>query len=454
MTTEDTANRVSHREYRERDVAENGRSGRKGISQKIAALFLCVFGVLCAFSPLLNATVLPNPEFRDEDGDGVPDGWKLETFILENFRGVNCLSMRFERHSDAPLKGSASTVFNGPEGFYRVTIEYLDESDGVSKGKFLVNDEILRIWDFDNTFRDYWREEVLENVALKPGDKIAFWGQDNPSEYCRVRAIRIEPTPTPPSAIELEERNNPPQVENREFGPLVALRDARDVSAMARWPEYQPLIATRSPVLLLKKSGEEADVELTMNKPHSLEYSVRQHEVSTSAKTLGDGAQGDVLLEGELPFDVAAPLTTIPLPEEAGGMLELRLPQGRIQSDSPHVLLTQTAAAEQRRGGASGAFYFFVPKGTTAFGVGAYSSGRTVEVTLYAPDRSLVTKMDVKATDTLGLPVRVKPGQDDGIWTLIVSGVSPTIRLVGVPPYLATHPSLLLVPKESVEAKP
>ncbi len=393
--------------------------------------------------------MLANPDFADADGDGIPDGWAIKTYILEDFTGTRCLSMKFSRHSDMPLEGEASTTFEGPEGFYRVTISYLDEFDGVSKAKFLVNEQLLRVWNFDSTFGDVWRDEVIENVALKPGDRITFRGRDNPSEYCRIRSIHVEPSPNPPTAIELEEQRNPPLIEEKDFGPLVALRDVRDLSAEKRRPEFRPLFSGRNAsILVLKKAGEEAALELEIDRPKNPQYSVVYHGTAAT----GRDQTGTPIAQGDLLFDENDSTATISLPTDKEGLFQVTGPTTYLAGDPPpHVLLAQASAGEKNRGGATGGFYFFVPRGTKAFGIGAYSTGnRTAEVTVHAPDGSLVTQMDVPKDAPQGIPIRVRPGQDDAIWTLNVSGIAPLIRLSGIPPYLATHPRYLLVPKETV----
>ncbi len=422
---------------------QNGRFLRK-------ALPILPLASLCL--PLLTASaMLANPDFTDSDGDGIPDGWELKTYILEDFKGIRCLSMKFPRDSKSPLEGEASTMFEGPEGFYQVRISYLDEFDGVSKAKLLVNGEVRWIWNFDNTFGDVWREEVIENVELKPGDRITFRGRDNPSEYCRIRSIRVDPSPNPPTAIELEERRNPPDIAEKDYGPLVALRDVRDLSSYKRRPEYRPLLSDRgSPLLVLKKAGEEAELKVAIYRPKNPRYKVTYH----GAAATGRDQTATPVAEGDLPFDEIDSSATISLPVHEEGLFEVRGPTGYVTGDPPHVLLAQAAAGEKNRGEATGGFYFFVPRGTTAFGIGAHCMGDYIaEVTIYAPDGSLVTQMDVPKGSPQGIPIRVREGQDDAIWALNVSGVAPVIRLSGIPPYLATHPRHLLVPAECVAEK-
>lgn len=74
------------------------------------------------------SAMLPNPDFADHDGNGIPDGWEVKTFVMETFgKKIPCLSMKFQRDTDRPLEGEISTKFEGPAGFYRVRISYLDD---------------------------------------------------------------------------------------------------------------------------------------------------------------------------------------------------------------------------------------------------------------------------------------------------------------------------------------
>ena len=389
-----------------------------------------------------------NPDLADQDGDGQPDGWEVEKFIIEDFRGTKCIGMKFPRKDKSAMQGRVTTVFEGPEGFYRVTVSYLDEKDGVSKGKLLVNDQVVRIWNFDGTFGDCWRDEVVENVELKPGDKLTFLGRDNPSEFCRVRSIRVEPSPEPPTAQELEERRNPPVIEEKSYGPLVALRDHRDLSAEESRPEYRPRIVSGSPILALKNAGQSADLALEVERSkRPAVYSSGNHGLTSTGRDPIDFA----VMDTDLPYDPVTLAAKINLPRDEGGLFEVRGPNAFWSASVPHVMPVQSREGDPRSGAGSGGYYFYVPAGTTAFGVGAYCNGPYIgEVTVRAPDGTLVTRMDVPKDAAQGVPIRVRPGQDNGVWSLNVEGVSPKIRLCGVPPYVATHPRHLLVPQECV----
>jgi hypothetical protein len=389
------------------------------------------------------AGLISNPAFLDANADGKPEGWEIKTYVIETNRGTRCLSMKILRKDKSSLIGQASTIFQGPEGYYRVTVSYLDEKDGVSKAKLLVNGAVIHIWDFDGTFGDCWRDEVVENVALKPGDTLLFWGRDSPSEYCRIRSITVAPSPTPPTLQEIEEREHPPVVPETVYGPLVSLGQFRDLSAEDKRPEYRPLIM--GPMLFLGKGREKTELELTLNQPRDPRYSLAYLGPEATGREKGE----PLVADAELAYDPGTDVAVIRPPSEKPGLYSIRGPNGYWASDVPHVLAVETQPKDNLRSGGTGPFYFFVPKGTKAFGVGGYSNGGYIaEVAVRAPDGSLVTKRDVPHESPQGILIRVRPGQDDRAWSVTVSGVSPRIRLCGVPPYLATHPRYLLVPRE------
>ncbi|NUN94102.1 MAG: hypothetical protein HUU04_10025 [Verrucomicrobiae bacterium] len=414
------------------------------------------FAIACAFllfgvgrGAAAAAEMLPNPTLEDRDGDGKPDGWEIKTYVIEKFRNVSCLSMKIPRKDKSSKIGEATTVFSGPEGWYRVTVRYLDESDGISKGKLLVNDKIVHIWDFDGTFGDCWRDEVIENVELKPGDKLTFWGRDSPSEYCRIRSISVVPSPKPPTAEEIAELRTPPEIPDVDFGPLVALRDYRDLSADEDRPEYRPLVF-RGPVLFLASGRGKTSLELTLNQPRDPKYTLFYH----GPLSTGRDKAAPLIQDEPLPYDPGTQIAVIRPPGAEAGLYEVRAAQGYWSSETPHVFAVEARARDSVVGAGHGSFYFFVPKGARAFEVGAWCYGGYVaEVTLHAPDGTLVTRMDVPEKAPEGLLIRVRPGQDDRAWSVSFTGVTPRIRLRGVPPYLATHPRHLLVPKECVAPK-
>ncbi len=395
----------------------------------------------------LAAAGITNPTFADTDGDGLPDGWELKTFILEKQKKDRppCLSMKMPRKDNSSFTGEATTVFAGEPGFYRISVGYLDESDGISKAKLLVNGQVRHVWNFDGTFADCWREEVVENVELKPGDKITIWGRDNPSEYCRIASCTVTPSPTPPTAAQIAELRTPPEIVSWQPGPLAVLAAQRDMSGTARQPQYSPNIISGG-IRFLSRGNEKVSFTITFRQaPKTPAYSLIYYGSDGSGLD-----KGSLLLENQPLTPGAGGETTLVATTGEAGLYGLEVKAGNfsLETDVPHVFPAPVGNRPHQLLRANGTFYFFVPAGVKAFGIGAFPNGGYIgEVTIRTPDGELVTRMDVPAGAPAGVPVRVRPGQDGQVWSVGIEGVSPTIRMYGIPPYLATHPRHLLAPK-------
>lgn len=389
------------------------------------------------------APAIRNPDFADGDGDGGPDDWRLETWVLEDYRGVRCLSMKVPRKDKSAFTGRADTTFEGPAGFYRVTVRYLDEKDGVSKVKLLVNDRVVHIWNFDGTFGDCWREEVIENVALEPGDRLTLWGRDNPTEYCRISGVDVSPSPRPPTGRELAALRTPPEIVPAVDGPLVALVDHRTLTADERRPESRPLILAGA-ILFRASAAATPRFRLELNQPRQPTWSCGFH----GPEGVVVAAPAALVDKAPVSYAIDTLLADLRPPVVEAGLYEIRGPQGWWTAEQPHVLAVSSGPDDRTSATATGLFYFFVPRGTRGFAVGAFCNGGYVgEVTIRGPDGRLVTCMDVPPDDPFGVAVRVGPDEDDRVWSVRIVGVAPRLRLVGVPPYLATHPRHLLVPR-------
>lgn len=416
-------------------------------TRPVAAWLLLAAALAPPAAVAAGPAAIANPDFTDADGDGTPDHWSLETWVLEDYRGVRCLSMKVPRKDKSAFTGRATTSFAGPAGFYRVTVRYLDEKDGVSKLKLLVNDRVVHIWNFDGTFGDCWREEVIDNVELAPGDTLALWGRDNPTEYCRIRGIDVVPSPRPPTGRELDALRSPPEIVPAVDGPLVPLADHRDLTADERRPESRPLILG-GPILVHAEPGMPPHLRLELNQPRQPTWSWSFH--GSEGRPV---AKPEAVVEQQpVSYAIDTLVSDFRPPVTAAGLYEIRGPQGWWSADMPHVLAVSSGPDDRTVATATGLFYLFVPRGTRSFAVGAFCNGGYIgEVTIRGPDGRLVTCMDVPPDDPHGVAVRVGPGEDDRVWSVRIVGVAPRLRVVGVPPYLATHPRHLLVPRPSLE---
>ncbi len=404
-------------------------------------------------APASVENLLPNPTFRDENDDGKADGWEAKTFIFEKDPDDpkrKRLTLKIKQESDRQIVGEVSTVFPGPEGFYRVVLRYLDENDGISLGKFLVNGKVIHVWDFDNIFFSYFRSEEIENAHLKPGDRLTVWVANDGTEYGRLDSVKVFPSPRPPTAEEIAAMK-PPVVADPTFGKLIPLVERRDLSAEEIRPEGDVTLS-RFLLLLPARAGERIHLDLTPN--NSRASSIEK----PTAVFLGAAATG---LEAGEP--IGAEISVAFDPETRTGSAEFLAPatglyriQGRACTPSakgPHVFLCAPLGRELPPLMGTGDFCFFVPKGTPSFALTASAlGGRVAEVTLLTPQGTISRRTSLEAKEELA--VRVPEGQDDGIWTLAVRGISPVLALRGTPPFVATHPRHLLVPVDALRAPP
>ena len=428
-------------------------NARRPPSDLTLTVMLCLLTAATTVPSLNAAPFIANPTFQDGNGDGLPDGWEMKTFVIESWKKSQpCISMNIPRKDKTPFTGEMSTVFPGPAGFYRITVNYLDEWDGISKAKLLVNGKILHIWNFDGTFADCWRDEVIENVELAAGDRITLWGRDNPSEYCRIRSITAEPSPNPPTAAELEEMRNPPSVGDARLAPLVSLAEQRDIAALERKPEYAPLI-TGGSLRFLSKGNETVQIHLRFQ-PFRMEPAYSLLFFGAEAAGL---EKGTIILDHRNISTGGDGETVLVLKTAEPGLygLEIHGSNFHVEMDLPHVFPAPSPGKNATLLRSTGTFYFFIPRHVTAFGIGAFPNGDYVgEVTVRDPEGALVTRMDVPKTAPYGIPIRIRPGQDGQVWSVRIEGVSPVIRLFGVPPYLARHPRYLLIPEYGADNEP
>jgi hypothetical protein len=413
------------------------------------AIWFCIslcLGPATAAPTAKQENLIPATTFRDDDDDGKIDGWEAKTFFLEKDRknpGNPQLSLKIKQEKDYQIIGEVSTVFQGKApGYHQVTIRYMDENDGISTARLLVNDKVVHIWDFDNIFVNHMRDEVVDNVYLEPGDKITIWAANDFTEYCRLISVRVVPSPQPPTKAEIEALQ-PPAVADRTFGPLVPLRDFRDLSSENTRPESQ--VKGSGDLLFAARANERIAIQMAPTSARSATLE------ASSVGFLGATATGlekaAAASELAFPFDPetrsGAALFTAP----AAGLYRLTFRNAAPALEIPHVY----SCAEQGRGNPSSpdGLYFFVPKGTKSFALKALANaGRTTEVLLLTPAGKLCKRTCLDAKEELA--VRVPDGQDDGVWMVGLRGVSPRLVLRGVPPFVASHPRHMLVPRECV----
>ncbi len=387
--------------------------------------------------------LIRNPTFQDADGDGKPEGWELDTFLVDRHRRgpeqgrVSNLSLKVPREKEYPVEGTATTTFQGPEGWYTIVVKYLDETDGISKARVLVNDEEAAYWKFDSIFRTRRRTKRIPGVRLKDGDRITIWGRDDHTEYCRVISLDVEPgePPAEGTGVDISEI-----VEREYSGDLVALRDHvrfadRTGSVPSSYERPVGVPRGNQVWLVYARAGEPLVFKVTS--------ADRRRDAKFAYSVLRLGGESD-LAKGELSLKPGcSELVKAELPEPGVYRIEL----GRCHVDffgRPAVL-----EVPPRKGvwGKNWQGYFFVPAGTRAFAV-TYRAlgGRTSELTV----KDGAGKIRFQGILPPGEPalVRVPEGSDGAAWYLRGRGNTPTLMLRGVPPYLAGLPENLLVPKE------
>ena len=104
-------------------------------------------------------------------------------------------------------------------------------------------------------------------------------------------------------------------------------------------------------------------------------------------------------------------------------------------------------------GEASSVYYFYVPQGTKEFLVEATPSIRRepVNITMSDAGGEFITAVTADARAECLVPV--PPGRDGAVWQMRLEGDQGRIGLGGIPPWLATDPGHLLVPREWAAAR-
>ncbi len=116
------------------------------------------------------------------------------------------------------------TTFQGPDGYYKLRIHYLDEPDGVSNVSLAVGDRTVGSWRFDGIVVSSLRWKEFDGVHIKHGETIKLTGRQGGYEYCRMMGLEI--LPSHKQAAEQVEAVKP-----REYSQdLVPLADYRELA--------------------------------------------------------------------------------------------------------------------------------------------------------------------------------------------------------------------------------
>jgi hypothetical protein len=344
---------------------------------------------------------------------GEPQGWTLQGFRTEDGKNITLKGQGTGR-------GTARTVFKGPKGFYTIRIKYFDESDGVSKASLAIGQREIGSWSFDGIIVNAFRWQEFDGVAIDSGEEIVLSGSAGGYEYCRLVGVEILPSQAPAQAGETI------AVARKEYSKhLVPL----DPSA-ANGPEYllapEPYFSGgEGTYWLYLKAGQQLRLTawpIATFYDTTLQYSLTQVGAAKPlvAETLTGNSSHPIRLSLRAEAQGLYELQIAPAPGAKGGV--------KIDYDVPGVTGLP----------ASGAGYFFVPRGTVALSI--TTSGHAV--LLDATNRVMLDEQFGKKTTRI---VKVPAGSDGQPWYF----QGKLEQLDGVPPYVAARREALLAPAET-----
>ena len=88
--------------------------------------------------------------------------------------------------------GYAKTYFDGPDGTYDVTVNYIDENDGYGKLKVTVNGNNVKVINLDQQVGDHsngFASTTIEGLDLKQGDVVKIYGEMDQGEFARIDSL-------------------------------------------------------------------------------------------------------------------------------------------------------------------------------------------------------------------------------------------------------------------------
>jgi hypothetical protein len=394
---------------------------RRASLGSICLLIISAGYVLCGPSPRAVAQALDATGYRVggliENGFlGAPKGWTLSNFAVDKDQWIH-------RKGQPGGRGTAKTTFLGPDGFYKIRVQYWDEGDGVSKASVLVGGRTVGSWAFDGILIDGFRWKEFDGVEIKKGDEIVLSGSAGGYEYCRIRGVEIlpsKPLPAAPAAAAIE-----PKEYSMNLVPVrggAAQAGAKYLIEPNRFFEggagTQWIYLTKGQVLSLRArsgfAGQKSSLEYSLTKVGAAEPIAAETLVSESIQPI-----------------------YLRLPAAEEGVYELKVaPAPGVQQAG--VLVQFDAPAVKSPGAGEG--YFFVPKGTKVFSV--KTSGHTVIL-----DAAGKVVLDELFDNAAVRAIEVPAGSDNQVWYF--QGAITVLN--GVPPYIAAHPDAMLAPREVLQ---
>jgi hypothetical protein len=143
-----------------------------------------------------------DPDSGIEPGEPIrieAEDMDLSNYTVENVpdvaSGDQSIAVATFHHGD---KGFAETVFNGPDGFYTVVLQYYDEGDGIGQLKVSIDGQILDDFALDGTFgdggasaRSLTQRTLATGVSIETGDILEIEGTLLGAERARVDYIEF-----------------------------------------------------------------------------------------------------------------------------------------------------------------------------------------------------------------------------------------------------------------------
>ncbi|MGG6294523.1 hypothetical protein ACQ4M4_08870 [Leptolyngbya sp. AN02str] len=125
---------------------------------------------------------------------------QLDTYQIEESSAANSnklISLFTEK--GWKKTGTATSVFQGPEGTYDVVLGYFDENDGVASIEAKINGKSVSQLSLDKNLywttseRSFTTEAIATKVYLKPGDTLELIGKETQGEYARIDYVEFVP---------------------------------------------------------------------------------------------------------------------------------------------------------------------------------------------------------------------------------------------------------------------
>ena len=129
------------------------------------------------------------------------------TCIVVEAEDMQLCGYRVENNANASdgqvIKGSAcgwasaKTTFDGPEGQYDLKLSVIDENDGNGRicvsvnGQWVLDVRLDQNDGGDGLSNSSFRELMINDIDLKPGDVVKIWGLGNNGEYARIDKLEF-----------------------------------------------------------------------------------------------------------------------------------------------------------------------------------------------------------------------------------------------------------------------